>query len=101
MYSTAPSKSVSDWIDDLGVGWAQYRTLLVGGGAWLISGSILFVLSGTIKLVAHNPPSWDLNVYEQGLLVAVVFAGVLFGNVSSGLVGDTLGRKGPVIACYL
>lgn len=43
---------------------------------------------------------WNLRRWERGMIVSVVFLGVLFGNLMSGVAGDMLGRKWPLIGSY-
>ena len=65
------AKDLSGWIDEFGVGPVQYRILLAGGGVWWLSGSILFAISGMVKLIKDE---WELKAdWVQGLIVSFIF----------------------------
>mmetsp|Transcript_62173 Transcript_62173/g.181497 ORF Transcript_62173/g.181497 Transcript_62173/m.181497 type:complete len:472 (-) Transcript_62173:6-1421(-) len=94
----APKKRVDDVVDTLGFGWAQWRAILVGGGIWAADGSELLLISSITNALSSD---WKLNGTERGLVVTLVYVGVLAGNAMSGTVGDFAGRRIPILVSYL
>lgn len=64
----------------------------------MADGAELLLLSSVTRSVADE---WNLDRWERGLITSVVFFGVLVGNVGSGYVGDTLGRRVPLLLSYV
>ncbi|CAD7972120.1 unnamed protein product [Amoebophrya sp. A25] len=90
--------SVLDWIDRLGVGLAQLRVCLAGGGVWSADGAELLLISSVTQALANE---WDLSAMERGCVVSIVFVGVMWGNIISGDLGDFYGRRMPVLLSYI
>jgi len=84
-------------IERIGLGPAQLRAVLVGGGVWLADGSELLLISSVTQAVSDD---WNLAPTERGLIVTIVFIGVLIGNLLCGPLGDTYGRRHILIASY-
>lgn len=78
----------------MGFGKAQLKTALLGGAVWLADGSELLLISTVTRAVGDE---WNLTPAERGSMVSVVFIGVLIGNMMSGPVGDTYGRRLPIL----
>jgi len=90
--------SASDIIERIGVGFGQAKVLVAGGGVWLADGSELLLLSSVTHAVAHE---WHLDVWQRGFVISIVFFGVLIGNLTSGVLGDIMGRRFPMILSYI
>mmetsp|Transcript_4238 Transcript_4238/g.13560 ORF Transcript_4238/g.13560 Transcript_4238/m.13560 type:complete len:468 (+) Transcript_4238:112-1515(+) len=88
---------VDDVVDSLGFGFAQWRAILVGGGIWAADGSELLLISSITNALSAD---WRLDGTERGLVVTLVYVGVLGGNAASGVVGDLFGRRMPIIVSY-
>jgi len=89
--------SVADVIERVGLGKAQLRTGLLGGGIWLSCGAEL-ILIGTVSGVISA--EWHLEAWQRGSLVSVVFIGILAGNAVCGPLGDMCGRRIPILLSY-
>ncbi|CAD7948063.1 unnamed protein product [Amoebophrya sp. A120] len=89
---------VHEWVEVMGMGKAQLVISNLGYGIWLMDGAELILLSSLIRAVAQE---WQFTSMERGIVVGIVFFGVLVGNVLSGSVGDSLGRRSAVLASYL
>jgi len=64
---------------------------------WLADGSELLLISSVTLAVSDE---WNLASTERGLIVTIVFIGVLIGNLFCGPLGDTYGRRHVIIASY-
>jgi len=89
---------VHEVIERLGFGWAQYKTLVLGGGVWLADGAELLLIGSVTRALSAD---WDLKASQRGLIVSIVFFGVLLGNALSGTLGDRYGRRVPICLSYL
>eukprot|EP00438_Fugacium_kawagutii_P010490 Skav205483 [mRNA] locus=scaffold830:380292:383820:+ [translate_table: standard] len=89
--------SITQVIENIGYGPSQILTGFLVNGSWLADGCELLVLSSISTILAAE---WNLTPFQQGLLVSAVYAGVLVGNLRSGWVGDTLGRRRAVLTCF-
>jgi len=85
-------------IDRIGLGPAQLRAAFTGGGVWFADGSELLLISSVTKAVSDD---WRLSPMERGLIVTIVFIGVLIGNLVCGPIGDSLGRRHIIIVSYV
>lgn len=56
------------------------------------------ILIGSLTRAVNK--EWDLDAWERGLIVSVVFIGVWAGNLMSGNLGDKLGRRFPILLSY-
>ncbi|CAJ1344250.1 unnamed protein product [Effrenium voratum] len=90
-------RSVAQVVEDIGYGPSQVVTSSLVNGSWLADGCELLVLSSVGAAVAAE---WQLSAMQQGALLSAVYVGVLLGNLCSGLVGDTLGRRVAVLLCF-
>lgn len=88
---------LSQVIDNLGIGWAQARHGFLGGMVWFADGAELLLISTVSNVLSKD---WDLTGFERGFLVSIVFVGVMMGNLFSGTVGDTFGRRTPIVCSY-
>lgn len=92
------SPSMSEAIERVGFGPAQLAAGFLGGGVYLVGGAVL-LMCGALA----NPIGIDFNLraWERAALMSSVFVGMLLGNSSSGPLGDTFGRRGVIVACYI
>mmetsp|Transcript_118260 Transcript_118260/g.331215 ORF Transcript_118260/g.331215 Transcript_118260/m.331215 type:complete len:531 (+) Transcript_118260:178-1770(+) len=90
--------SVGDIVEDLGFGFAQIRAILIGGGTYLADGAELLLISSVAKAVSRD---WDLPALARGMLVTVVFLGILTGNILSGVLSEAIGRRAVITWSYL
>eukprot|EP00439_Symbiodinium_sp_Y106_P060034 s1128_g8.t2 len=91
-------RSLQTVVEDIGIGPAQAFPALLGGGIWVADGSELLILGSVTKAVSDE---WALNGFQRGMVVSIVFIGILLGNTSSGPLGDGMGRKLPILLSYL
>lgn len=89
--------TLAEVVEDIGLGWAQLRAGLLGGGVWLADGSELLLISSVAQAVSAE---WGLSHYERGMVVTIVFLGILSGNLVSGPLGDSFGRREMIIISY-
>jgi len=97
MKAPVSSRSVQDVIEDIGFGQEQVKALLLGGGVWAADGAELLLIGSVTRVVSDD---WGLNAAQRGFIVSVVFLGVLVGNAMSGWLGDSFGRRLPVVLSY-
>ncbi|CAE7576718.1 SVOP [Symbiodinium natans] len=91
-------RSLQTVVEDIGFGPAQIVAGVLGGGIWVADGSELLILGSVTRAVSDE---WNLNGLQRGLVVSIVFVGILLGNTCSGPLGDGLGRKLPILLSYL
>lgn len=93
----AAERRIPEVIDSLGFGRAQIYSLLLGGGVWLADGAELLLIGSVTRALSDD---WSLSATQRGLVVSVVFVGVLLGNGVSGSLGDNFGRRVPIVSSY-
>jgi len=86
-------RSVTEIVDDIGYGRAQWVAILLGGQIYFSEGCVLLVVGVSAGVVAKE---WALAPVERAWLVAVVFMGVLVGSSISGGMCDLIGRRIPL-----
>lgn len=89
--------SLGDVIERIGLGLAQFRTGVLGGCVWLADGSELLLIGTVTRAVSQE---WHMHAWQRGMVVSVVFVGILIGNAISGPMGDRLGRRLPILISY-
>merc|ERR1719506_2281684 len=57
------------------------------------------LVMGSITTLLHD--HWELTAFVRGLMVSIVFCGFSAGNVLSGFIGDSSGRKPSILLAYL
>jgi len=90
-------RTISAVVEDIGYGQSQFFTSFIVNGAWLADGAELLVLSSISTTLSAE---WNLTAIQRGWLLSVVYLGVLVGNILSGILGDTLGRRHAVLVCF-
>lgn len=88
---------LSEVVEKVGFGFAHFRATVLGGGVWLADGAELLLICTVTRAVSKE---MDLRAWERGIIVSVVFVGIFIGNFLCGPLGDTLGRRMPVILSY-
>jgi MFS family permease len=94
----APAPALADLIEQLGFGPAQLLQCLVGGGVMSADGAELLIIGSVGRAVGEE---WGLTPSEKGLLVTLVFLGCFVGNNMGGAIGDSYGRRLPIIMSFL
>lgn len=90
-------QTLQDVIEKIGWGWAQIVQIIIGGGVYFADGAELLLIGAvTISLKQE----WDLNRTERAMVVSIVFIGVLVGNTLSGPIGDSFGRRTPILLSF-
>lgn len=85
-------------LQQVGLGWAQVKIIACAGGVWACDGGLLLIIGA----VMHNlTEEWGLNTVERGMLVSLVFLGVILGNLIGGPFADLVGRRVPLLLSYL
>lgn len=89
--------SISEVVERVGFGTAQLKATVFGGGIWLAAGVQLLLINAVTGAVSAE---WSLLPWQRSFLVSVVFMGMTLGNAVSGPLGDSFGRRLPVLLCY-
>lgn len=87
--------SVSEVVEDIGFGKAQFL-MVVTGGAVLFNRGVQMCLMSILTVPIAN--DLGLTTTEQGILSTMLFFGMLLGTLFSGWYGDGAGRRLPVVA---
>ncbi|CAE8726227.1 unnamed protein product [Polarella glacialis] len=95
--SNEDKPTLPEVVEHIGMGRAQVRAAILGGGVWLSDGSELLLISSVTKAVASE---WGLQSFMQGLIVTLVFFGIMLGNLLSGPCGSHFGRRPMILASY-
>lgn len=85
-------------IEKLGFGFAQVRAGFIGGGVYFADGAELLLISAVTDAVADQ---WGMSHIQKGLVVTVVFVGILVGNFASGPLADSYGRRQLILLSFL
>lgn len=84
--------TVSEAIDYLGMGRAQWLLLLYTSAAWAADACETMLLSFLGPSIRCYWPS-QVGPFRESLLTSVVFLGMLGGVYSLGVVSDSFGRR--------
>lgn len=82
--------TLDEALDTIGFGKYQVLVLAYGGLGWIAESMEVMILSFVGSAVQSE---WGLSPGEKSLISTVVFAGMLVGAFSWGLVSDAYGRK--------
>jgi len=88
---------LSNVVDRIGWGRAQFVQLFAGGGIFCADGAELLLMSAVAREVAVE---WKLTHAQRGFAVSLVYIGMLTGNLFCGPSGDRFGRRRLVLASY-
>jgi len=95
-----PAKEVElrDRIDDLGFGWYQIQVWVLSAGFVFAEGSEIQMASGLVNAMSYE---FDLVTHNaRAMLMTWTFTGFCIGTMSSGPLGDNLGRRVPMALGY-
>lgn len=84
------SYSVDEALVAVGFGKFQYFVLLYAGMGWVSEAMEMMLLSFVGPAVQSK---WNVSSQQESLLTSVVFAGMLVGAYSWGIVSDKFGRR--------
>lgn len=90
MTDGGPRYTVDDAILAMGFGKFQYFVLLYAGMGWVSEAMEMMILSFIGPAVKSD---WNLTSQQESLITSVVFAGMLVGAYSWGVVSDRYGRR--------
>lgn len=85
-----PTYTVDDALVALGFGNFQILVLAYAGVGWVSEAMEMMLLSFVGPAVQT---AWNLSAHEESLITSVVFAGMLIGAYSWGIVSDKHGRR--------
>jgi MFS family permease len=103
--ASVPQKSVAhsdlptlpEVVDNIGFGLAQLKAGCIGGGVYFADGAELLLISAVTDAVGKQ---WEMSAGERGMVVTIVFLGIMAGNFASGPIGDNYGRRQLIIAGF-
>jgi MFS family permease len=84
-------------VERIGLGLGQAKLVLVAGSVWFADGAELLLISAVTDSISET---WSLSSFELGVVVSLVYVGVLFGNMIGGPIGDVYGRRVPIVSSY-
>jgi len=90
-------RTVRDVIEDLGMGQAQIRNVVLGHGIWFVEGAQINMAMGLTIPIAE---SLDLTHTQRASLSSLIFIGIALGACVGGFLSDKLGRLPPLLTCY-
>ncbi|KAJ8759600.1 hypothetical protein K2173_008780 [Erythroxylum novogranatense] len=90
MADIGPRYNVDDALLVLGFGKFQWLVLLYAGMGWISEAMEMMLLSCVGPSVKSQ---WNLTADQESFITTVVFAGMLIGAYSWGLVSDRFGRR--------
>jgi len=90
-------RSVAAIIKDIGFGVSQIRTGIVVNGAWLADGAEALAISAVAASLVKD---FHIDKVQSGTLQSVVYLGAFIGSLCSGILGDIVGRRLPIILSY-
>jgi MFS family permease len=96
--SKAGSRCIADVVEDLGFGLAQVQLIIFSYGVWL-SGAFSIGLGVLLTVFVANHDHFS-NAERAGL-ATISSAGLVVGSGCGGPLADYLGRRAPILLCYL
>ncbi|KAK4488966.1 hypothetical protein RD792_004757, partial [Penstemon davidsonii] len=90
MEDDSKTYTVDEALNALGFGKFQVFVLIYAGMGWVSEAMEMMLLSFVGPAVQST---WSLSSHEESLITSVVFAGMLIGAYSWGVVADTYGRR--------
>merc|ERR1719460_3270542 len=79
------------------MGLAQFETLLLAGGVFLMEGCLLVIASIVVRTLEGR---WGNSMFETTMLATSMFLGVSLGCMTGGLIADRDGRRPAILVCY-
>lgn len=88
---------LSQVVDSIGFGWAQFSQLIVGGGIWMCDAAAVMLIS----IVTHSISSdWALTGEQRSFASSVLLIGMLSGTSVAGPISDRFGRRMPLLGAF-
>lgn len=91
-------RNFTNVIEAIGFGVPQIIAMVLCGFVWAADGAELLLLGSVTRSVADE---WALEAWQRGAIVSVVFIGILLGNTVGGPLGDSTGRKTPILLSFI
>jgi len=88
---------VAATMNQIGMGLAQFETLLLAGGVFLMEGCLLVIASIVVRTLELR---WGNSMFETTMLATSMFLGVSLGCMTGGLIADRDGRRPAILVCY-
>lgn len=85
-----PVYTVDEAFVHMGFGKFQYLVLLYAGMGWVSEAMEMMLLSFIGPALQDD---WNLTSQQESLITSIVFAGMLVGAYSWGVVSDKFGRR--------
>merc|ERR1719247_2451922 len=79
------------------MGLAQFETLVLAGGVFLMEGCLLVIASIVVRTLEVR---WGHSMFETTMLATSMFLGVSLGCMTGGLIADRDGRRPAILVCY-
>lgn len=90
MDDPSPVYTLDEALTFMGFGRFQYLALAYAGLGWFTEAMEIMILSFIGTAVKSE---WELSSSEESLITTVVFAGMLVGAYSWGIISDNYGRR--------
>ena len=98
MADGGPRYTVDEALVTVGFGKFQFLVLLYAGMGWVSEAMEVMILS-FVGPAVHS--KWGLTSHEESLITTVVFAGMLVGAYTWGVISDKYGRRClPLLLLY-
>lgn len=91
--------TISGRLNDIGVGCYQVQVCILAAGFVFAEISVISMFSGTVSAISTEYQLFSTS--SQSMLTTCTFIGMCFGTVASGPLGDTFGRRCPLLIAYL
>ncbi|CAN0901340.1 Organic cation/carnitine transporter 7 [Linum grandiflorum] len=92
------SYSLDEALNSVGFGKFQILVLFYAGFGWFAEAMEIMILSFVGPAVKLE---WALTANQESLLTTAVFAGMLLGAYSWGIISDKCGRRQALFCCFL
>lgn len=90
-------RSVAAIVKDIGFGVSQLWTGFVVNGAFFADGAEALAISAVSAALVKD---FHIDNVQSGVLTSVVYLGALIGTLFSGVLGDMVGRRPPILFSY-
>lgn len=91
--------SVAEKIEEIGFGLYQVHVFILSAGFVVAEGSELMMASGLTNAVSQEFGITDH--FGRSMLMTCTFSGFALGTIASGPLGDTFGRRVPMLVGYV
>jgi len=92
------ARTMDEVLDDIGLGTFHFVQLLLIGGVMVVDGAEILVSSSLLSALKHI---WHLSPMVRGLMMSMIFVGVLIGSLIGGHIGDKYGRRKAILTSYV